>query len=1322
MSGLFGGGAKPMNTSQPVIGGIKVQTSAYGVTIALVYGKTKIPPNLIWYGDFTPIAHTETQESGGKGGGAEPSKSTTYTYQAAVAFGLCEGPINGIGQVWVNKDLTTLSGLGLTLFTGATPQNPWGHLTTYHPGEDIGYSGTAYVAGSGYQLTDSAELRNHAFEVKGLLPYGGGIDDADPKDVITDYLTHTIHGAGFPSARMGNLTDFSDYCISHGLFISPAFTEQQEAHQVLTDLIKSVNAEIVWSAGLLKIIPYGTTSATGNGKTYTPNLTPQYDLTDDDFLPDGDEDPVMNYRSTPADAFNRVQVEFLNRANQYNPEVATANDQADIEINGLRPSSIYKCHWIVDAAVARLVAELIKQRVLYIRNTYEFRLGWKYYRLEPMDIVTLTDARLGLDKTPVLITEKEEDEHGTLSFKAEEFPWAAAAPPAYPSQSPGGYSVDYNVAPGNVNTPVIFEPPAQLVGDNHELWLAVSGGAQWGGAFVWVSTDNATYKQVGQIYGKARHGVLSANLAAGTDPDGVNTLSVDLSASKGKLLSGTQTDADMLITLCYVDGELIAYQTATLTSPDAYNLTYLRRGCYGSDISAHGTGGAFARLDDAIFRYILADEQLAGQTIYLKFTSFNIYGGGQQALSDVSPHTYVMGSKSLRTPPADPQSPFTDANSYLLRPVTGLQLYGQGNNPEFTGRDCEVVWNKVSLIRTQPAAGSEEGGAGVYAPDLYPRDYEVRIISPDNTTRRIEYTPLERYAYTLEKNYEDGGGIPTRSFTVEVRARDRYYRTSEAPARLYVSNLAPAVPGNITLAGYLDAFSVNFNPVAEPDVTGYLIHASQTSGFTPSEANLVSRGPNTNIIADNAAVGTWYVKIAAYDGFGEDLLIYSAQQSVMVDSFAPEIPPEQAVDFILKDSIFSFSTTTLSWTAGNIVRAGSSYTLSASSAANANNCFIIATLSGGTATISVSSIGTSLPSLAANQIILGYTSSTATAEGNYIAFIRQANSMFIEGAVIRDATIDSAKIKSLHANKIQVGTITADKYSELRNSLIFNGEDSLDATYPFEFPFIILSETTAIQSIKLSFKILPFRAYNTGAASGGGQTSSAGGASTPSSSTNAGTTHTHTLNFASGSYSGKPVLYYSNGSFYCSGGGTLTLSTTDGHNHTVTLANGIVGEEVWIQGAGNGIRFMCASGGSVTTNTTNQHAHTIDLDAGTTATGLFYNQAGGLVTSVNGNTISSATQNWHSHTTTIGDHTHTVSNHTHGITFGIYEETTAPTINVYRDNGSGYGSSLGSYTADQINLNITAQFTGTGWKKLKFTSTARCRIAYVLECKLDITA
>lgn len=649
----FGGGGT-ISTVEPKIGALSIQNSAFGLPVPLFWGKSRLTFNLMWFGDFTAIAHTTQQSSGGKGGGGVTTQNTSYTYTAAFIGGLSEGAVSSIDQVWSGKEKTTFAALGMTLLSGTLPQAVWSHLTTSHPTEALSYPGIAAVAHSAFNLGNSASLPNLSFECNGPRQFGSGIVDARPDEIVTDMLSSAIYGAGFPATRL-SLAVYRTYTQANGLFLSPYINSQQAAAMHLEELLQATNSEPLWSEGLLKILPYGDSEVTGNGTTYTPAITPQYDLTDDDFFPAAGELPIVIRRKPQADAYNQVQVEFRNRANEYNIEIAEAKDQGNISTYGLRAMEPVRLHSIHDAAVANKVAHAILQRKLYIRNEYEFRLCWRHCLLEPMDIVTLTHAPLGLELFQVRIKEIEEDENGMLRVVAEEFPFGVATPALIQTQQPSGYSVDFNVAPGNANAPVLFEPPMSLAGQGrYELWLATSGGVSWGSAEVWVSWDDATYKRVGVVQGGARHGVLSAALASGSDPDTTNTLAVDLTVSHGELISGTLADRDDLLTLCYVDGELISYQTATLTAANKYNLTSLRRGAHGTPVGAHNIDTKFVRLDDAVFKYAYEASDI-GKTLYIKLRSLNTFDSGAEELATLTAytHTIVGAAEGVAVPPPD---------------------------------------------------------------------------------------------------------------------------------------------------------------------------------------------------------------------------------------------------------------------------------------------------------------------------------------------------------------------------------------------------------------------------------------------------------------------------------------------------------------------------------------------------------------------------------------------------------------------------------------------------------------------------------------------
>src|SRR5439155_12597473 len=105
------------------------------------------------------------------------------------------------------------------------------------------------------------------------------------------------------------------------------------------------------------------------------------------------------------------------------------------------------------------------------------------------------------------------------------------------------YAADYSAPPSGTNAPIVFAAPVALAQLGLEIWIVASGGANWGGCDVWVSSDGNTYKQAAQSIGGSRQGVLTATLSAGSDPDTAHTLAVDLALSAGALLSGTPADA-----------------------------------------------------------------------------------------------------------------------------------------------------------------------------------------------------------------------------------------------------------------------------------------------------------------------------------------------------------------------------------------------------------------------------------------------------------------------------------------------------------------------------------------------------------------------------------------------------------------------------------------------------------------------------------------------------------------------------------------------------------------------------------------------------------
>jgi hypothetical protein len=249
-----------------------------------------------------------------------------------------------------------------------------------------------------------------------------------------------------------------------------------------------------------------------------------------------------------------------------------------------------------------------------------------------------------------------EQTDGSLKITAEEYLPGVGWSVAYPQQGSQGYIPNSMIAPGSINPPVVFEPPAVLCGAaGPQVWMVVSGNpATWGGCTVWSSTDGISYAKIGTVSGQGIQGTLTASLAAfsGANPDNTDILAVDLSECAGVLQPVPTGGAAQGLSLCFVDGELLAYQTESLTTANHYNLTTLVRGMYGTVASSHAAGAQFAFLPSTTtFKFTLpTNTSLIGQTIYLKFQSFNLYGSATQDISTCVAYPYTVTGLGSQIP------------------------------------------------------------------------------------------------------------------------------------------------------------------------------------------------------------------------------------------------------------------------------------------------------------------------------------------------------------------------------------------------------------------------------------------------------------------------------------------------------------------------------------------------------------------------------------------------------------------------------------------------------------------------------------------------
>ena len=683
MGFLFSRGRNTTNRAD-MIADFQINTASYGEVVPEILGTTRVSGNIIDYEDFTPHEHKSTTRTG-KGGGSKHTE-ITYTYTVAAAIGLCEGPIKGIGKVWRDKEVYQYPNekIELTLFKGDYGQTPWPYMLSKHPDKAMPYSGLAYMAGV-VDLGDRGSLPQYNFEIQGkLLETGDGVD-VNP----ADYIVHVLQSVG-ADVVIDGIDNFRAYCKAADILIStPPNQKSAKAQQVINDIAEITNSLVFWSTDRLKIVPLAD-KPIGD---WTPANQIQYDLTADDFIAGSDGQLILYKRKDSSEAYNEATVEFINRANSYEKETVSFEVVADVQRNGLKPASKKTAHYLYTKARAQYYAEQLAMKRLYAKTQYTFRLDWAFCALEVGDLVTLTDKSCQLDHQIVVITSVNEAADGQLELTAEGKPAGTYAPAKYNVHENERPFVDYNQEAPSVNDVAIF----QTVGDvgGNQIFVGVNAPSGWGGCSVWVSDNDQTYQRIGNISQQARMGRTKYGFAQ-------NGNFCNVTINQGVLKSGTHIDAERGNTLCWVNGEALSYEDVEVHPNNWFTLRGLVRGQYGTSAINHNADERFVRVDEALFRYPYRKEDI-GKTIYLKFTSMNLFGSNEQGLDEVQSYQYTIVPYYI--PEVSNVTLFTKYYE-IGNGVLSFDVVAQFDVPPINSLDTVELWYR------EPSGTWKYGGSG----------------------------------------------------------------------------------------------------------------------------------------------------------------------------------------------------------------------------------------------------------------------------------------------------------------------------------------------------------------------------------------------------------------------------------------------------------------------------------------------------------------------------------------------------------------------------------------------------------------------------------
>lgn len=882
MGFLFSRGRNTTNRAD-MIADFMINTASYGEVVPEVLGTTRLSGNIIYYDDFTPHEHRSTTRTG-KGGGSKHTE-ITYTYTVACAIGLCEGPIQGIGKVWRGKEIYDYPNekIELTAYLGAHGQQPWPYVISKHPEKALPYSGLAYMAGV-VDLGEQGSLPQFNFEIKGkLLETGDGVD-VNP----ADYIVHVLRSIGIDDVNIEGLDHYRHYCKAADILIStPPDSKSSKAQTVINDIAEITNSLVFWSTDRLKIVPLADKPI----KDWSPYNQIQYNLTADDLIPASDGQLIVYKRKDSSETYNQATVEFINRANGYEKETVAFEVVADVQKNGLKPASKKSAHYLYTKARAQYYAEQLAMKRLYSKNQYTFRLDWAFCRLEPGDLVTLTDELCGLREQIVVITSVSEAADGQLEITAEGKPPGTYAPAKYNVHENERPFIDYNQPAPSVNDVAIF----QTVGDvgGNQVFVGVNAPSGWGGCSVWLSDNGESYRRIGSITQQARMGRTKYGFAAAGD-------FCNVVLNQGVLKTATHVDAERANTLCWANGEAFSYEAVEVHPDNWYTLRGLVRGQYGTKAINHGANERFVRVDEALFHYPYRKEDI-NKTVYLKFTSLNVFGSNEQGLDEVREYQYKIVPYYI--PEVNNLTLFTKYYK-IGNGVLSFDVVAQFDIPQINSFDTVELWYREGNSAWK-YGGNGNGQISISGCELG-HTYEVKAIVKDvhgNTSQgvtksitvamktevpnapqgfsitfsdkanfnwlEVRNADIDFYELRLDTRTGQNDGLIGKSnnTTYSGMLRERTgkvylyaHNPSKgygAPAELTYNVPAPPKPTNVKVSGNLNGVGVIFQSIPA-GCKGANVYVDNTIYFT-----------STNVMNIPLEAGVYSVSVAYVDIFGE---------------------------------------------------------------------------------------------------------------------------------------------------------------------------------------------------------------------------------------------------------------------------------------------------------------------------------------------------------------------------------------------------------------------------------------------------------------------
>jgi len=461
--------------------------------------------------------------------------------------------------------------------------------------------------------------------------------DANPADIIYDLLTHTRRGAGMPVSHIDSASfeEIRVYCAENDFLISLSIDQSKPVLDWIQYVCSHFSGFLYWIGGKLYL---------GAWK----DDAPEFALTRDDLVRDGDEPPVQVRKRKYSETFNRVEVAYESREDNYGGAVAVDKDEVDWRYSGKLRKAQIELVGVKRAVLAQKLATRYLIDSMYRFGIYMFRLGYKHALLHVGQVGWLSDG-FKIDHQRIRITSISEAKDGK-NLEIEAVDDIADLYPDLQRQT----QTTLRVPETEVVASDLTEPIITTREDWHDPILHISlapQDANCDGWYIYISRDGNTYDYLKRV---------TISGVTGGDANSAGTTLTALKSAKAptwrrdesfQVSIGTVTDLATDITdreffdgerLAKIGSEVIAYRTCEESgTPGIWTITTIIRGLHQTEPVAHVAGEAFRTLDvnhDWTF-----NESDIGRTIYIKACTF--YAGAAQSLADVTAtEVTIMGN------------------------------------------------------------------------------------------------------------------------------------------------------------------------------------------------------------------------------------------------------------------------------------------------------------------------------------------------------------------------------------------------------------------------------------------------------------------------------------------------------------------------------------------------------------------------------------------------------------------------------------------------------------------------------------------------------